>query len=195
MIGWPILAAKSSGLFDRVVVSTEDTEIAQIAQQLGAEVPFTRPAELADDFTPTRDVIVHAIETLGDVEELCCIYATAAFVTADHLKAAYELLDQDFVFAAASFAHPVQRAMIQRPEGGVEVLYPEHTGTRSQDLPEAFHDAGQFYWGRTEAYVARRPMFGPTSTPYILDRRAVQDIDTPEDWDVAEAMFKQLQAT
>jgi len=193
MIGWPIAAAVDSGLFDRVVVSTDDAEIAEIAQQMGAEVPFMRPAELADDFTPTRDVIVHAIETLGGVDQLCCIYATAAFVTSAHLKTAHELLTQDFVFAAASYAHPVQRAMIQKADGGVEMLYPEHTGTRSQDLPEAFHDAGQFYWGSAEAFVARRPMFGPASTPYILDRRSVQDIDTPEDWDVAEAMFKAMQ--
>lgn len=192
MIGWPIAAALKSELFDRVVVSTEDAEIAQIAQQMGAEVPFIRPNNLADDFTPTRDVIVHTIETLGNVEQLCCIYATAAFVTADHLQAAHAMLTGDFVFAAASFAHPVQRAMIKRPNGGVEMLYPEHAGTRSQDLPEAFHDAGQFYWGKAEAFTARRPMFGPASTPYILDRRAVQDIDTPEDWLVAEAMFKQM---
>lgn len=194
IIAWPIEAAIQSGLFGRVVVSTDDAEIAAIAREFGAETPFDRPANLADDMTPTRDVIIHALESLPDVRELCCIYATAAFVTPAHLSAAYELLDEDFVFAAATYAHPVQRAMVQGPSSGVQMLSPEYAGTRSQDLPETFHDAGQFYWGRAEAFAARVPMFGPTARPYLLDRRAVQDIDTPEDWDVAEAMFRQLQS-
>jgi len=198
MIAWSIEAALASGLFDRVIVSTDDAKIAAIAQEYGAQIPFERPAELADDFTPTRAVINHAIEWFEAegmiIEQLCCIYATAPFVRPEALIESRKILTDndavDFVFAAATFPFPVQRALVRSATGGVAMMSPEHGQTRSQDLPEAFHDSGQFYWGRRDAFIAGQPMFSEKSLPYMLDRLSVQDIDTPEDWEVAEALFR-----
>lgn len=202
MIGWPIEAALSSGLFDHVVVSTDDPDIAEVARAAGAEVPFMRTPELADDFTPARDVIIDGIEQMEAlngqrVDRLCCLFATAAFVQADDLQKTHALLDdlpQDgFVFAAASYPHPVHRAMVHSPQSGIEMLFPEHARTRTQDLPEAFHDAGMFYWGRRDTFVARTPMFNPASHPYVMPRDRALDIDTPQDWSFAEALFRSRQ--
>lgn len=198
MIGWPIAAARASGLFDHVIVSTDDEEIAEVARAQGAEVPFMRPDHLADDFTPAREAIVDAVETMEEivgqkVERLCCIYATAAFVQAADLQQARRILDGvaegGFVFAAASYPHPVHRAMTEG-EAGIGMLFPDYAKTRTQDLPEAFHDAGMFYWGRRDAFVSRAPMFNPASRPHVMPRQRALDIDTPQDWDFAEALFE-----
>lgn len=198
MIGWPIAAARASGLFDHVIVSTDDEEIAEVARAQGAEVPFIRPDHLADDFTPAREAIVDAVETMEEivgqkVERLCCIYATAAFVQAADLQQARRTLDGvaegGFVFAAASYPHPVHRAMTEG-EAGIGMLFPDYAKTRTQDLPEAFHDAGMFYWGRRDAFVSRAPMFNPASRPHVMPRQRALDIDTPQDWDFAEALFE-----
>ena len=196
MIGWAIRAARDSGLFAQIVVSTDDAEIAEVARAEGADATVARPAELSDDHTPTRPVINHAIRTVeaeigAEITTLCCIYATAAMVTPEDLRAGRDLLgegpDPRFVFAAAAYAHPVQRAMVDGPEG-LTMLFPDHARTRSQDLPEAIHDAGLFYWGRGDAFLADEPMFGPRSRPLILPRDRAVDIDTPEDWAFAERM-------
>ena len=198
MIGWPIAAARASGLFDHVIVSTDDEEIAEVARAQGAEVPFIRPDHLADDFTPAREAIVDAVETMEEivgqkVERLCCIYATAAFVQAADLQQARRILDGvaegGFVFAAASYPHPVHRAMTEG-EAGIGMLFPDYAKTRTQDLPEVFHDAGMFYWGRRDAFVSRAPMFNPASRPHVMPRQRALDIDTPQDWDFAEALFE-----
>lgn len=198
MIGWPIAAARASELFDHVIVSTDDDEIAEVARAQGAEVPFMRPTHLADDFTPARDVIVDAVETMEDivgqkVTQLCCIYATAAFVQPEDLQQARQRLDDvaagGFVFAAATYPHPVHRALIE-DQTGIGMLFPDHGKTRTQDLPEAFHDAGMFYWGRRDAFVSRAPMFNPASRPHVMPRKRALDIDTPEDWEFAEALFR-----
>ena len=198
MIGWPIAAARASGLFDHVIVSTDDEEIAEVARAQGAEVPFIRPDHLADDFTPAREAIVDAVETMEEivgqkVERLCCIYATAAFVQAADLQQARRILDGvaegGFVFAAASYPHPVHRAMTEG-EAGIGMLFPDYAKTRTPDLPEAFHDAGMFYWGRRDAFVSRAPMFNPASRPHVMPRQRALDIDTPQDWDFAEALFE-----
>jgi pseudaminic acid cytidylyltransferase len=199
MLAWPISAARESGLFDKVVVSTDDDEIAEIAAGAGAEVPFRRPPELADDFAPTRAVINHAIRcveqtTSQTVELACCIYATAPMIEAADLAAAHALLVADpavdFVFAASNFPYPVHRALTRDATGAVEMLWPEHRMTRSQDLPDAFHDAGQFYWGRRNAYLANEPMFSPRARAHIMPRSRVQDIDTPEDWAFVEQLMQ-----
>lgn len=198
MIHWPIAAARASGLFDHVIVSTDDDEIAQVAEAAGASAPFRRPADLADDFAPARGVINHAIRAAEDLHgatatEVCCIYATAALIEAQDLIRARTLFrergDTRFVFAAASFAHPAQRAMSETDTGGVQMLFPEHARTRSQDLAETFHDAGMFYWGQRDAFLAEHPMFGPHSRPCLIPRTRAQDIDTPEDWTFAEALM------
>lgn len=193
MILWSIEAARASGCFERIVVSTDDAEIAELARGAGAEVPFMRPADLADDLTPTVPVIAHAIAAVGHGDEpVCCIYATAPFVTADDIRRGRDVLAEtgaDYAMSATSFAFPVQRGVIKRAGGLIEMLHPEHNETRSQDLSEVYHDAGQFYWGRAEAWTAGRPIMSGRTAMVELPRHRVQDIDTPEDWARAEAMF------
>lgn len=200
MITWSIEAARMSGCFDRVIVSTDDVEIAEVSRDAGAEVPFLRPAALADDFADTISVVAHAIEWLNEQgehpEDVCCLYATAPFVQPEDLRRGLVALqehDAEYAFSVTGFAFPIQRAIRVRNDGRVEMFQPEHFATRSQDLEEAYHDAGQFYWGKAKAWCARSVIFGGQSVPVVLPRRRVQDIDTPEDWDQAEAMFQILQ--
>ena len=201
MIAWSIEAALESGCFDRIIVSTDDEEIAEVARQYGAEVPFMRPLELSDDHTGTIPVIRHAIETINSqgraVEQACCLYATAPFIRAEDLRRGLEILQGsggDYAFSVTSYAFPIQRAIRLTPEGRVEMFNPEHFSTRSQDLEEAYHDAGQFYWGRADAWLQGKMIFSPASLPVMLPRHRVQDIDTPEDWVRAEWLFKAMQA-
>ena len=201
MIAWSIDAALQSGCFDQVVVSTVDAEIAEVARQYGAQVPFMRPATLSDDHTGTIPVIGHAIEWFqgqGDVPlQVCCLYATAPFVSAVEIRRGLDALNSsgsDYAFSVTSYPFPIQRAIRINAKGGVEMFSPEYFNTRSQDLEEAYHDAGQFYWGRAEAWLQGRVIFSPAATPVMLPRHRVQDIDTPEDWLRAEWMFKALQA-
>ncbi len=195
MIAWSIETALKSGCFDQVIVSTDDQEIAACAEKFGASVPFTRPAELADHFTPTLPVLRHAVkafeESTGDKVTLgCCIYATAPFVRSEFLRqgeqAMNERPDLDFAFSVTSFPFPIQRALKLNSDGQVEMLQPEHQLTRSQDLPECYHDAGQFYWFRPDSLSKYDGFFSGASAPVILPREYVQDIDTPEDWKCAE---------
>ena len=197
MIAYSIEAALESQCFDKVIVSTDDVEIAGVAAQFGAQVPFMRPAKIADDYATTLDVMKHAVEWLeaqGDViDAVCCLYATAPFVMPSNLQEGYEALQSgelDYAFSATSYAFPIQRALKLNTEGTVEMFQPAHFNTRSQDLIEAYHDAGQFYWGTAEAFKAKRPIFSEQSKVVLLPRKQVQDIDTPEDWELAEALFQ-----
>lgn len=199
MIAWPIKAAHESGCFDRIIVSTDDAEIADVARSHGAEVPFKRPVELSGDYVSTTPVIAHAIQWLIaegiDPLEVCCIYATAPFIRAADLRRGLEVLQSttaDFAFSVTNYAFPIQRALRVTPDQRVAMFQPEHFETRSQDLEEAWHDAGQFYWGRGEAWLAQKPLFGPGSAPVVLPGHRVQDIDTPEDWARAEWMLRAL---
>jgi len=198
MIVRSIRTALESGLFDQVVVSTDDGEIADVARAHGAQVPFLRPADLADDFTGTAAVIVHALQQLPAFDYACCVYATAPLLQARYLRQGIELLEQhldkSFAFSVCSFGFPVQRALTLDGQGALSALYPEFRNTRSQDLPEAFQDAGQFYWGRTEAWLRGEVLYSPASLPVILPRHLVQDIDTLEDWKRAEYLYAALKA-
>ena len=201
MIAWSIEAALQSGCFDHVIVSTDDDEIAEVARANGAETPFRRPAELADDHTATIPVIAHAIEWCRQNslvhDYVCCLYATAPFVDANDIRNGHSLLERegcDYVFPVTSFPFPIQRAIRLTPDRRAEMFHPEHLGTRSQDLEEAYHDAGQFYCGRSEAWLHHRPIFSPSAAPLILPRYRVQDIDTLEDWERAERMFEVIRA-
>ena len=196
IIAYSIEAAQKCGLFDHIVVSTDDAEIADVARGFGAEVPFMRPAPLADDLTGTAAVMKHALQMLDGTarpaEFACCIYATAPFVTPQDLQAGFELLQttrKDYAFSVTSFGFPIQRAL-RLKEGGVEPIYPQYRETRSQDLEEAYQDAGQFYWGRASAWLADVAVYSQSSAPIILPRYCVQDIDTLEDWKRAELMYK-----
>lgn len=199
MIMWSIESALSSGCFDAVIVSTDDADIAAVARASGAEVPFMRPAELSDDHTGTIPVIRHAVDWIAQAgrrpDKVCCLYATAPFVRPDDLRRGLEVLDAsgaDYAFSVTSYAFPIQRALRMTSQGRVAMFHPEHFGSRSQDLEEAFHDAGQFYWGRTEAWLEGRVIFSPQAAPVVLPRHRVQDIDTPEDWERAQWLFKAL---
>lgn len=200
MIGYSIEAALESGCFDNVIVSTDDNEIAEIAKQYGAQVPFIRPAEIADDYATTLDVIAHAlkwcVENGMEVTNACCIYATAPFISPSSLQEGMEALstgDVDYAFSATSYAFPIQRAIKIDNECRVNMFQPEHLNTRSQDLEEAYHDAGQFYWGKAQAFLEKRAIFGLNSKAVLLPRKRVQDIDTQEDWELAEALYRAIE--
>jgi pseudaminic acid cytidylyltransferase len=200
IIAYSIEAARLSNCFDRIIVSTDDTEIAAVAREWGAETPFIRPEELSNDFAGTIPVIKHAIEWFienGPQPELvCCIYATAPFVTPQDLQRGLDTLrssNSEYAFTVTSYPFPIQRAVKVTPSGRLAMFQPEHFKTRSQDLEEAFHDAGQFYWGRGEAFLRELPLFSEDAAPVMLPRHRVQDIDTLEDWYRAELMYKTLQ--
>ena len=197
MIAWSIEAAIKCECFDRIVVSTDDQEIASVAKRYGAEVPFTRPAQLADDYTGTTAVVAHAIEWQNShgrvADKVCCLYATAPFVQVADLQTGFDILESsgaEYAFSLTNYAFPIQRAIRITENQRVEMLQPEHFITRSQDLEEAWHDAGQFYWGRATAWLASKPIFSKDSAPVFIPRHRVQDIDTTEDWVTATALFK-----
>jgi pseudaminic acid cytidylyltransferase len=201
MIAWSIEAALNNASIDRVVVSTDDCEIAEISRAFGAEVPFIRPDSLADDFTGTVPVIKHAVESLielgAEFSNVCCIYATAPFVNSGDLDEGLRKLinyDCDYVFSVTSYAFPIQRAIKLSENHHVEMFFPENYDKRSQDLEEAWHDAGQFYWGNKMTWLSELPLFSSKSMSIILPRYRVQDIDTFEDWVRAEWLLKSLMA-
>jgi len=199
MVAWSIAAAKAADCFDRIVVSTDDQDIAEVAKAHGAEVPFLRPAHLADDKASTQAVIAHALAWCDQqaliCEAVCCLYATAPFVQPHDLQLAATRLaesrDGTVVFAATSFPFPIQRAIQLDEEGYASMFQPESFPTRSQDLVEAFHDAGQFYWA-TPATWSRVTNLFEGARPQLLPRWRVQDIDTEEDWKRAELMHQLL---
>lgn len=201
IIAWSIKAAKESGCFDKIIVSTDDDEIANVAREWGADIPFCRPEELSDDYTGTIPVIHHATEWFAQrgqkFDKVCCIYATAPFVTAGDLQKGHDILTSegcDFAFSVTSFAFPIQRAIRITKTNRVEMFYPEYFDTRSQDLEEAWHDAGQFYWGKSSAWQQEKSLFSLDATPVPIPRHRVQDIDTTDDWVRAEWLFKAWQA-
>lgn len=199
MISYSIEAALASGLFDRVLVSTDDPEIAEVAIGCGAEVPFLRPPSLSDDHTGVGEVVKHAIQWLQErgtpPEHLCLVYATAPFLRSRYLREGFEKLVQtgkSFAFSVTTFPFPIQRAVRLSADGGVEAFHPEHIFSRSQDLDEAYHDAGQFCWGKVRSFLDGEVVFSPVSVPIVIPRFLVQDIDTLEDWRRAELMFLAL---
>lgn len=196
VIAYSVETALNSGLFDEIIVSTDDQEIADVASALGASVPFMRPAELANDSATTLEVIQHAISWYEEAGKplslLCCIYATAPLIDVSMLERGREALTNerfDYAFSATSFDFPVQRGFRVLEGGGVEMLQPQYIETRSQDLEPVYHDAGQFYWGRPQAFRRGLQLFGERSKPIMIPRYRVQDIDTMEDWKVAENIF------
>ena len=200
MIEWSIDAAQTSGCFDEIIVSTDDDAIAEVAKSHGVSVPFRRPAELSGDYVSTTAVIRHAVDWLAahdrKPQALCCLYATAPFVRPEDIKHGLEILrtkKTEFAFSVTSFAFPIQRAIRLTADQRVEMFMPEYFDNRSQDLEDAWHDAGQFYWGRTSAWLEEKPIFRRDAAAVILPRYRVQDIDNLEDWQRAELMFKALQ--
>jgi len=199
MIAWSIRAAINSKCFDHIIVSTDDQEIANVASSYGADIPFLRPAELSNDYVGTMPVVAHALDwfhqNVGEISEACCIYATAPFIRESDLQlglSAMQCANTDFAFSVTTYPFPIQRAIRITCENRVEMFQPNHFNTRSQDLEEAWHDAGQFYWGKAIAWISGKSLFGDRTSPVIIPRYRVQDIDTPEDWQRAEWMFRAL---
>lgn len=200
LIAYSILAAKKSGLFDHVIVSTDDEEISTIANNYGAQTPFVRPAELSNDYATTVPVVNHAVkwaqENMGSIDHVCCIYATAPFIQVAALRRAYDLFSRNavggYVFSATTMPFPFQRSFKVKKDGYVEMFEPKNYKARSQDLEVGYQDAGQFYWGSAETYNSEKIFFSPDSMAFVLPRHMVQDIDTLEDWRRAELMYDVL---
>jgi len=202
IIAYSIEAALESSCFDQVIVSTDDNEIAEVAKMYGAKVPFIRPDELSNDYVGTIPVVKHTIEWLENhnqtIDNVCCLYATAPFIQSQTILKSFQQLQEsktDYCFSVTSFAFPIQRSIRITQDGKVNMFYPENFSARSQDLEEAYYDAGQFYWGKAKAFKDELTIFSEAASPYILPRYLVQDIDTTEDWIRAEAMHRVLQET
>lgn len=199
ILAYSIEAAVSSGLFDTVMVSTEDEEIAEVAKRYGAEVPFYRSEKTAGDFATTNDVLLEVLEEYKkqgqEFELACCIYPTAPFVSAEKLKKAMGKLensDADTLIPVVPFSYPPQRAMVVR-EGRLVFFQPEYMDSRSQDLEPHYHDVGQFYAFRTEAFERNRKLMLGNILPFVISELEVQDIDNESDWKIAEMKYKLMQ--
>jgi pseudaminic acid cytidylyltransferase len=193
MIAWSIEAARAANIFDHIIVSTDDSEIAKVAGTHGAEVPFIRPENLADDHADTISVIAHAVEWAGQqgwkMDAVCCIYATAPFIQPSDIKRGLEALESgmwDYAFSATEFPSPIFRSFKELDSGGIEMFFPDNFSKRSQDLPQALHDAAQFYWGRPSSWAAKRQIFARHATVVNIPRWRVVDIDNEDDWKRAE---------
>jgi len=200
MIAWSIAAAQKSALFKHIIVSTDDEQIAKVAETYGALSPFRRPTKLSDDYTTTMPVINHAIreveKNLGYYpKNVCVVYATAPFIQVNDLKHGLNQLislKADFAFSITRFSYPIQRALKLNNSGKITMFQPEYKLTRSQDLESAYHDAGQFYWGKTKSFLEEREIFSNLSAAVVLPYWRVVDIDSEEDWRHAELLFRTL---
>lgn len=198
IIAYTIEAALESQVFEEVMVSTDDAEIAEISKKYGANVPFFRSAELSNDMAMTVPVLIDALdryEKLGIVYAFgCCLYPCAPFVTAARIKEGMDLLvysKADSVVPVVKFSFPPQRSFVMR-DGKISMLYPEHNNSRSQDLEPLYHDSGQFYCFKTASLIAENKMFCTNTVPLVLSELEVQDIDTEEDWKIAEMKYRIL---
>ncbi len=199
IIVWSIEAALASGLFDEVMVSTDDAEISKLAQDNGASVPFLRSAKTSDDYATTSDVLLEVLACYGDFDRqfdlACCLYPTAPFVTAGALSDGLNQLQTghfDVVMPVSRFDYPILRSLKMSEQGQISLNFPENLNVRSQDLPPAFHDAGQWYWFRTSAFVRDTVLMGPNTGAVELPSAQVQDIDTLEDWALAELKHERI---
>lgn len=199
ILAYPIEAALKSNIFDEVMVSTDDKEIADIAISLGAKVPFMRSLAAANDYATTADVLTEVFaeyKALGQEFDIaCCLYPTAPFITADKLAACYEKLQNckaDSIIPVVRFSFPPQRAFVVDDMGNMTFKWPEHRNTRSQDLEPFYHDSGQFYMFRVNKFLLTKSLQGDICAPYILSEMEVQDIDNIEDWNIAEIKYKTM---
>ena len=193
LIAYSIEAALNSGVFERVIVSTDNAEIADVAIKFGAQVPFMRDAALSDDYATSSDAVADAARRLGGYARVCCLYATAPLITGEILREAYGKFEEagyEFLFSATEFSFPIQRAIRLSKDGAASMFYPQFALTRSQDLERAYHDAGAFYFGRREAWLEKKPIFAPHSRAFLLPRNLVCDIDTPEDFEFAQKLYR-----
>ncbi len=195
MLAYSIEAALATGLFDEVMVSTDDEEIAEVARQYGAKVPFMRSAETSNDYATTDDVLIEVINKYSemgiDYDNLCCIYATAPMIQPNDIISAYECLhssDFTIVYPVVPFSYPIWRCLDMAEDGTITYHWPEFELSRSQDLPKEYHDSGTFYWHKVKPWMARDLKIGGIE----VDETTIQDIDTDTDWKIAEMKYKLL---
>ena len=198
MIAWAISIAKSSRIFDYIIVSTDDQEVASIARKYGAQTPFIRPLSLSDDHTGTVPVISHAITEINNQklfpDYVCCIYPWTPFLHTSDLSESLQLLkstNSEFVYPVVEYPHPIFRSMRRTKDGRMEFIFPDNELTRTQDLEQTYHDAGQFYWGKSSAWLTMKRMHSDGISIVIPSWRTV-DIDTNDDWKRAELLFNSV---
>lgn len=199
IIAYSIQAALDSGCFSEVMVSTDDEEIAQVAIQYGATVPFMRSSQNSDDHSNISDVVMEVLDSYAQIgrafEYFCCILPTAPFVKAERLKKGLDLIlttNADSVVPVTRFGYPIQRALRIDQDGSLKMFWPENYLKRSQDLEPSFHDVGQFYWMNSQALKVKKLMFTDNSQPLVIPESEVQDIDNEEDWKIAEIKYRML---
>ena len=199
IIAYSIETAIKTNLFDRVIVSTDNPAIAKVAIKYGAEAPFVRPEELSDDFTGTHEVIRHAVKWLENsgekIDYVCCIYPTAPLIQKKDLLKGFNLIKNgkwELIMAATNFSYPIFRSFKKSPNGGLEMIFPEHYNSRSQDLPKVYHDAGLFYWANPNIWKKNPKGYNEKNSIVEIPNYRVQDIDTFDDWKKAETIYKIL---
>lgn len=199
MLAWSIEAALACGKFDTVMVSTDDPEIAEVARSLGAEVPFLRSSAASDDYATTSQVLLEVLDQYAQTgvhfDLACCLYPTAPFVLPEDLVEGCEQLlgsGFDVIMPVAAFSYPIWRSLQRESDGRVDLNFPENLNARSQDLPVAYHDAGQWYWFRTNAFLRDRVLMGERTGSRVVSSIRVQDIDTEEDWALAELKHERM---
>lgn len=201
IIAYSIEAAIKSNLFDEIMVSTDDTEIAEIAVKNGAKVPFLRSELTSNDFASTVDVLIEVVNNFNregvSFDNACCLYPAAPLVKSIHLQKGFELLRSekvDSVFPITSFSYPIWRGLRFGKENKIKMVWPEHLNSRTQDLEEVFHDAGQWYWFTVDGLLRNNKLFTDNSSALVLEPMEVQDIDTIHDWKIAELKYAYLQS-
>jgi len=197
IISYSIEQIKKSKIFDKIIVSTDSDNIAKISEKYGAEILFKRPKNISNDHANTRDVIAHTIKwvekNITKPTSICCIYPTAPLLQASDLINSYKLFKTkkwDYVFSATEFSYPIQRAFYQNENGGIKMFQKKNYLKRSQDLKKSYHDAGQFYWGKYDAWLSKKILFDKYSKFYHMPKLRVQDIDNINDWKIAEKLYK-----
>ncbi len=200
IIAYSIQAALDSGIFDEVMVSTDDEEIAEVARRYGASVPFMRSEATSNDYATTADVINEVMKWYDDngstYDLICCIYATAPFVTPEKLQQGRKILNDstfDSAFTCTAFSYPVLRGLVIDDAGRIAMRWPEYRNSRSQDLPQFYHDAGQFYFATTKAFRKANGFWGENTAPIVVSELEVQDLDTLTDWKIAEMKYRILE--
>lgn len=198
IIAYSIEAALNSGVFDEVMVSTDDEEIAGVARQYGASVPFLRSAETSNDYATTVDVLLEVLNKYKEqgkvFDTICCLYSTAPFVTSERLKEASSQISDtvDACFTIVQYSYPIQRSLRINEDNCVEMKFPEHLKSRTQDLEKVYHDAGQFYFVKTDSLINEKTVWCKRTAPLILSELEVQDLDTLTDWQLAEMKYQLL---
>ena len=197
IIYYPIKQIQKSKLFDKIIVSTDNKEISEISKKFGAEILFKRPKKLSNDYATTQEVIIHAVKWLTknnyNPDMICCIYPTSVFINSHDLKESYKLFIKkkwNFIFSATNYLYPIQRAFYQKKNGSIKMFRPKNYFKRSQDLVKVYHDAGQFYWGASNAWKKKKEIIKAKSSIYVMPSYRVIDIDNKDDWKRAELLYQ-----